>query len=216
MLSWIHRFFIFLSPAVPHEIMNASHLKEVAYFRWTRKLSCRCDLLREQLGAGVNRIVETKDTRNSLLGYVNKKGGWIFWIFSNFDTFLPSKSNYCTNRCFACTPLGTAFQAEQVGKMNINGRKLNLARCCFFCGGSFLFDSTFIALRKVSLFFGSWVRNTGGDDWNESSEEMWFARGAPIRILQFVVYCCVFTLNHSDIHVYCWKSNINYNLSARF
>ena len=86
----------------------------------------------------------------------------------------------------------------------------------FFVVEVFLFDSTFIALRKVSLFFGSWVRNTGGDDWNESSEEMWFARGAPIRILQFVVYCCVFTLNHSDIHVYCWKSNINYNLSARF
>lgn len=64
--------------------MNGSHLKEVAYFRWTRKLSCRCDLLREQLGAGVNRIVETKDTRNSLLGYVNKKGG--FFEFSRILT----------------------------------------------------------------------------------------------------------------------------------
>lgn len=84
MLSLILRFFIFLSPAVPHEIMKASHLKEVAYFRWTRKLSCRCDLLREQLGAGVNRIVETKDTRNSLLGYVNKKGG--FFEFSRILT----------------------------------------------------------------------------------------------------------------------------------
>lgn len=53
--------------------------------------------------------------------------------------------------------------------MNINSRKLSLARCVLFF--FVVEDSTFIALRKAP-FFGSWVRNTGGDDWNESSEEM--------------------------------------------
>lgn len=68
----------------------------------------------------------------------------------------PANPNYCTNRCFACTPLGTAFQAEKGGRMNINGRKLSLARFVLFFVVEVFFDSTFIALRKARFYGPGW------------------------------------------------------------
>lgn len=67
-----------------------------------------------------------------------KKNGRIFSSFLEFWQTRPRQiPTTAPTRCFAVTPLGTAFQAEKGGRMNINGRKLSLARFVFFCGGSF-------------------------------------------------------------------------------
>ncbi len=59
-VSW----FILLSPAVPYEIMNASHLKEVAYFRWTRKLNFFGVSSLESSWELVWKNIWNEDTRN--------------------------------------------------------------------------------------------------------------------------------------------------------
>ena len=109
-----------------------------------------------------------------------KKTEGIFWVFSILA--IPPGQIQQTSAVLL-HPFGARSRLKRLG-MTSGGSSEPCA--FFFLWWKFFFDSTFIALRKAPFFGVLGAKHRGW--WLENSEEMWFARGALIAILDHLWY----------------------------